>query len=683
MEKTPRCRSRPRDPHPGDTALKTSRKLDVLLPFAASLAVALAFHLVVAAPARAAGFYVATNGNDGNPGSRARPWRTIAASAAKLSAGDTLYARGGTYFERPTVAVSGTAKRPIVIRSFPDETATLDSGVPQFRTPGNSDWELVNATLGEYRSTRSYTLDEHIYAQIAGIPGYANGRVALVPYNSAAAFRSTSDQYVDPGTPFYAGPGTFWDPADGRFHIRLAKTTDLKAAEARYGTVFDTERPDPRRYSIILSHAYSTLRVTGSYLIFQDLTVNQALNSIYLTGGAHDLAFENVTVWLGDSAIELIGVSRVLLHDCRVYGDSPYWIFWSDMKDAPAPADLMRSTSIDLRSGTHDVEISHCHIRGSGQDLVGVNNNESNLVVHHCRLENAADDAFELEGTVDVGRIELYENYVLNCLTGVAPGQATPHYTGPLFVYRNVFASLRNPPINRKAGINTWNGGFRFGYEYLMKHGTGAADTSDNTHYYQNTMVLLNHGGKGLNFIPKDPTQCRIANNVAVTVNGLVNRDYRGGAGEFVDGNLYWKMNTVDTTPLLSSYTTVTAFNAATGFEAHGLGATARRGTDPRFAGLRLAVVDRTASNWVLDAASETPAMTDFFLSPDSPARGAGVALPTHPVTGALPDSRPAGDLGAIPFGADAAEYQMFPFVPDGPRDTTPPGRPALRLRTR
>ena len=42
-------------------------------------------------------YYVATNGNDSNPGTLASPWRTMSASCAKLNAGDTLYARGGTY----------------------------------------------------------------------------------------------------------------------------------------------------------------------------------------------------------------------------------------------------------------------------------------------------------------------------------------------------------------------------------------------------------------------------------------------------------------------------------------------------------------------------------------------------------------------------------------------------------
>jgi hypothetical protein len=77
------------------------------------------------------------------------------------------------------------------------------------------------------------------------------------------------------------------------------------------------------------------------------------------------------------------------------------------MKDPPAPANLLRSTAIDLRDGTHDWEISYSHLRGSGQDLISTNTNEDRVFAHHNRMENCGDDAFELEGTSDVGEIRV------------------------------------------------------------------------------------------------------------------------------------------------------------------------------------------------------------------------------------------------------------------------------------
>jgi len=483
--------------------------------------------------------------------------------------------------------------------------------------------------------------------------------MALVPYVSADKFRATSDQYVDAATPFYVGPGTFKD-VDGRLHIRLAKTSDFRATEARYGTVLASENADPRGYSIIVSQASKTLNITGAYITVRDVVFNQGQNTVSLAAGAHHVNLDRVTVWIGDHGVAATGsgVHDVTLTRSRIYGDAPYWIFWSDMKDSPAPADLMRSTSIDLRYGAYSWEIAYNHVRGSGQDLFSTNTDEHDVSIHHNRFENCGDDAFEIEGTTNVGRMWVYENYIGNCLTGIAPGQATPRFDGPLYVFRNVFALLRNPPINRKAGINTWNGGGRFGYEYAFKQ------HSANTHYYHNTVVLLNARGSGVNLVPGTPDNTYVANNLLVIVNGLVQGKYLLGAGQIVDGDLYWKMNNVDTAHLVSSYDTVPALRSAMGLEAHGLGAVVKRGTDPRFATFAPAVNDRSQPVWTLPPSAEIYKPSDFFLASASPAIGTGIVIPVHPTLGTMPDTRSSRDIGAIPSTANPADYDVFPFVP-------------------
>jgi Right handed beta helix region len=606
--------------------------------------------------------YVAVHGNDGNPGSLDRPWRTLAFALSQLRPGDTLFLRGGTYLERPTVAASGTAGAPITIQSHPGESAVIDSGPADFRTAGNRDWELVDPAIGEYRSVRP-SAPGPAYAYVDGVPGYRNGRVALIPYQSAEAFRATSDAYVDEATPFYAGPGVFYDPADQRVHIRLAKTADLRAAESRYGAVFEGDLPDPRRHPVVLSSAPSTLVVGGSNLVIRDLTVHQAKASVVLSPKAHDVRFDGVTVWTGQTAIQADGedISRVTVTRSRIYGDDPRWIFWSDMKNPPAPADLLRSTAIDLSGGTHDWEISHSHLRGSGQDLISTNTDEQRIAVHHNRMENCGDDALELEGTRDVGEVRVYENFISNCLVAVAPGQSSPSFSGPLYVFRNVIVSLRDAPVNRAPGINDWNGGGRYGLEYMFKQHAG------NTYIYHNTLVLLNHAGDGLNLVPAAPAGTYVANNVAVVVNGRVNGDYPTGPGQVVNGNLYWKVNGAGGDPLLADSDSVPAFSRATGLERDGIGQVAGRGTDPRFAGFRLDVVRPAERRWELRPGSEVFEPADFRLRRGSPAIGAGIAIPDHPRLGRLPDTRSSRDIGALPYGTDPAEYEGFPFVPDAP----------------
>jgi hypothetical protein len=208
---------------------------------------------VVGPPAGGA-FYVATNGSDGHAGTQAAPFRTIGRGLQALAPGGTLFLRGGTYFERPSITAGGTAEQPITIRSFPGERAVIDSGPTAFRTAGNQDWELVDAATGEYQSVGAVPFSTP-YGYVLGIPGYENGRVGLVPYVDGFAFRSTSESYVDPTTPFYVGPGLYADPDSGRLHVRLQKTADVRRVEARYGQVFAVDTPDPRNFAILVSQA--------------------------------------------------------------------------------------------------------------------------------------------------------------------------------------------------------------------------------------------------------------------------------------------------------------------------------------------------------------------------------------------------------------------------------------------
>ncbi|HKY31066.1 MAG TPA: PKD domain-containing protein [Candidatus Polarisedimenticolia bacterium] len=605
--------------------------------------------------------HAAPGGSDAGDGSLAAPFRTIGHAASRLQPGDTLLLRGGTYHEAPSIGVSGTATAPITIRSYPGEQAVLDSGPREFRSPGNQDWELVDAARGEYRSVRTFGSGTP-YGYITGVAGYENERVGLVPYTSAAAFRSGSEEYVDSSTPFYVGPGLYRE-SDGRIHVRLAKTAEMRLVEARYGTVLASENADPRSLGIVLSTASTTLSVSGSYLVFSDLTVHQARSAVSLGSGVHDVTFDGVTLWHGDNGLSVdgSGVRNVTIIRSRVYGDVPLWIAWSDAKDDPAPADRMRGTAIDLAHGARDVRIAWSHVRG-GHDGIGVNDEEDGVTVDHSRIENFADDCFELEGSTSVGKMVIHDNHIANCLVAIAPGQDTPVFNGPLLVYRNVIALLRNPFVNRKPGINSWNGGGKYGYEYMFKHGTGSSYSTRNAHYYHNTLIMLNSAGKGLNLTPKYPQDARIANNLAVMINGVVNGAYRTGTGMVWNGDLYWKVNTLDSAPLLSGHDTVGSFSTATGHERNGLGSVPKRGTDPLFATLRWLLEGTVGTVLRLAPGSEVLTPADVLLAPASPAIGAGIAIPPHPALGALPDSRSSRDIGAVPFGTAASAYDVFPY---------------------
>lgn len=72
-------------------------------------------------------YYVATSGNDGNPGTRNAPWRTIQHAASTIPAGSTVYVHGGVYHETVMVGVSGSAATGYTsFRNYPGERPIID-----------------------------------------------------------------------------------------------------------------------------------------------------------------------------------------------------------------------------------------------------------------------------------------------------------------------------------------------------------------------------------------------------------------------------------------------------------------------------------------------------------------------------------------------------------------------------
>ncbi|MCP4372928.1 MAG: right-handed parallel beta-helix repeat-containing protein [Deltaproteobacteria bacterium] len=73
----------------------------------------------------AATYYISPTGNNTTgDGSIGTPWATLKKVEASISAGDTVYCRGGTYVNHPSVVwnVPASSENPITIIAFPDET---------------------------------------------------------------------------------------------------------------------------------------------------------------------------------------------------------------------------------------------------------------------------------------------------------------------------------------------------------------------------------------------------------------------------------------------------------------------------------------------------------------------------------------------------------------------------------
>jgi parallel beta-helix repeat protein len=86
---------------------------------------------LVTSTAQAATFYVATTGNDSNPGTLAQPFRTMRQGVSVLRPGDTTFVRGGTYFEsfdtNHFTFPSGTSwTSAVTLAVYPGETVSMN-----------------------------------------------------------------------------------------------------------------------------------------------------------------------------------------------------------------------------------------------------------------------------------------------------------------------------------------------------------------------------------------------------------------------------------------------------------------------------------------------------------------------------------------------------------------------------
>ena len=71
-------------------------------------------------------YYVSNDGADGQTGTREAPMQTINGALAKAKPGDTVFVRGGTYYEKVLFPKSGQLNKVITLKSFPGEQPVID-----------------------------------------------------------------------------------------------------------------------------------------------------------------------------------------------------------------------------------------------------------------------------------------------------------------------------------------------------------------------------------------------------------------------------------------------------------------------------------------------------------------------------------------------------------------------------
>lgn len=122
-------------------------------------------HPAAAKPVATHQLFVATTGSDGNPGTSAKPFKTLTKALGALRPGDTLIVHGGTYNERITSLqiTPGRANERIKVVAAPGERPVL-KGLLWMKNASYWDFSGINVTWGS-----GATSTEHMVKFTGGV----------------------------------------------------------------------------------------------------------------------------------------------------------------------------------------------------------------------------------------------------------------------------------------------------------------------------------------------------------------------------------------------------------------------------------------------------------------------------------------------------------------------------------
>jgi len=508
--------------------------------------------LGLTAPAPAATRYMAPTGSDSASGSQSAPWRTLQSSLPRLSPGDTLILRGGTYFETGIdIDVQGTPSAPITVRAMDGESPVIDGGYPQFRSAGNDDWELVDAATHHYRSKQSFA-----GSLFGGYLAYAGRDYKLVSYEDLSQLATTNQRYRESG-PIYVGQGLA-SASDGRIHVRLERG-ELQSLQ---GTA-DPPTLDPGQASLALFSSGDLIDVLGTtrHLVFDGIDFVNGYTPFRFHLGSSYVTVRNGRIRGGRYAFRIHEGAHHLTFDGLLIDDAvPDWIAWQDVKSGEQPAHQMQGAGFDISGDANHIEIANCTIRGVF-DGIDANGSPHDIEVHHNTFTQIRDDSFSL-GTASQD-VEVHHNLMVEVYTSVSRyGQGTAPKPGSTWIHHNVVDNSTHMQHGRMNPDGSWRGGTPDGkftvHAIASNHNANGWGDGDAWKIYHNTFIV-NDDDEG-NFGVGHTKQRRVGfvhevyNNIFIQIDDHYISRRPQAVTQFYDGNLYWRAVPGAKKPIFSDF---------------------------------------------------------------------------------------------------------------------------------
>lgn len=498
---------------------------------------------------QAGDYYVSPNGSDDNNGSLDNPWQTIEHALTRLSAGDVLNLRDGTYYEHELeVRLNGTASAPITIQSYPGERAFIDGGLPFFRNTPNTEWELVDGDIHLYRSLRTFS-DSSIQAWLV------DDDVQLIEYESAANLESTNYGPLNNMEPIFVGPGIQLRP-DGRIYIRLQNNpNDLTDASGNPIAPIPTD-PNPNNNSIaVFSSNYILLLDGASYIHFKDLHFSHAQYIMDVRNGSHHVALSGCRVDYGQYGLVLReNIHDWDIYDCEFDNGLPDHVYWTDVKnrdlDVSEAYPEFQSAAI---TGSMPSFYIHDNMFRNTFDAVTVKGGTSDTRITNNVFRQIRDDSINLES--GISNVEIAHNLFWQVMGGISI-LASEQAPGHVYIHHNVIDNSAyqrggRPGNYREDRWPVWTNGRPF----------PSHDVEEEAAWwklYNNTIVSRKSSGYPWAAAGPDKIsgsgQKYVLNNIFYIMDErIIFRDDLQSFGSYYDGNVIYR-NAVDSLPLFYNF---------------------------------------------------------------------------------------------------------------------------------
>jgi hypothetical protein len=605
-------------------------------------------------------FVDAVRGDDAAAGSERAPWKTLAQALRQLRPGDTLYLRGGVFFERAALARSGTAEAPITIAGHPGELAVLDGSVREFQENPAAAWEpFAGGAEGEFVSTKIFRDADDRKVPHQFLPGawepmwgieeqrpialghFADSLVPLHGYRTAADLRATNEWWLGgkKETEIYCGPGLWFDRETGRVHVRLAHHRLAGLGDRSY-----RGETDPRRLPLIVAVGFGgdVLRLSGvKHVRVRDLVFRGATGSPMLhVYGSENVELDRVTVFGGFPALLINASKNIRVTHSAFRGLAAPWTSRAHMKYRGTAS--YQIVLQDNQPGNEAIELAWCEFTDD-HDFAFLRCVKG-LRFHHNFVDHFNDDGLECGPKLRDHTIFIHENRIGACLIPFTQHEIekdeSPLDHDPqsgVFVFRNVI-DLRAGTYRAPPAAPDPSG------DFLREEGHVAGDHGSPTwavmRVYHNTFLrrtpvfrdlfLFGLGAQALRNTARD-----VFNNVFVQMERVPGAMFTGmkQAGNLREGgNLLWGVKDgpafagdlfakVRASPLFAE----SQRHYAPGWTTHD------RVADPRFESLRT-----------------------LRLEAGSPAVNSGQPLPPEWPDPLRAADAGAPDIGALPLGATA-----------------------------